>query len=247
MDLFINNDEKYPISPPVENTDIRKICEILREVILGFIFESDEDPMYNHYMGHSDVKTEEQKKLNSVLQFYNIKKLMGGKFDEYESNPKKIMIMLSHNQSWRSLGLGYNLLKIKDDELSSQSENILLKIITDWYDDIPIVNIPLNSIISSHGLQENKYIFLNKNWIMGLSLNSKRKIKQMIVDLKKGDIMPPILVCKYGDKYCLIDGEHRSFAHTSLKERIITSKVITYNEIANLAKSLYDQIEEYAS
>lgn len=247
MDLFINRDKIFPTCPSVETTCIRKICEILREVLLIFIFDLDGHPMYIHCQGHPDANTEEQKKLNSVLQRDGIQKLMGGKFDGYTSNPQKIMALLSINKSWRSLGLEHNFFKIQDDESNLQSENIVLETIMNWYNDMPITTIPLNGIISSHGLQENKYIFLNKTWIMGLSLNSKRKIKQMIVDLKRGDIMPPILVCKYGDKYCLIDGEHRSFAHTSLKEKIIRSKIITYSEIANLAKCLYNQMEKYES
>jgi hypothetical protein len=125
----------------------------------------------------------------------------------------------------------------------NQSQSPLLKVFLDWYNDIPITNIPTNVIRSlRHNNRETSSSNSIKNYIKELPPKSKKKIKQMILGLQKGDIMSPILIDKYGDVHYLVDGQHRLYAYVLSKRDSIPSKIITHIELENLVKNWYDQL-----
>lgn len=81
----------------------------------------------------------------------------------------------------------------------------------------------------------NKLHFYRENRIL-----NKEKIKKMIKSISEDGLISPILVCYDGDKYCILDGQHRSIVCYLLGYNI--PYVFVYSE--DLHVSPIDQVQK---
>lgn len=87
------------------------------------------------------------------------------------------------------------------------------------FDSLPVVNISVNKLV---GFEPDSKMRQPK---------SKANIKKIVVGLKNGVKLPPLLVRKYKNGYQVLDGHHRFWAYKLLKVKSIPVQIIPDSDI----------------
>ena len=92
------------------------------------------------------------------------------------------------------------------------------------FGSLPIVNIPANQLV---GFEPDVKMSQPK---------SKANVEKIVVGLKAGDKLPPILVRKYKNGYQVLDGHHRFWAYKLLNINSIPSCIVPAEDIEEVGK-----------
>jgi hypothetical protein len=90
------------------------------------------------------------------------------------------------------------------------------------FDSLPVVNIPTDQLVGfepDSKMQEPK---------------SRQNVKKMIVALKQGKKLPPLLVREYKNGYQVLDGHHRFWAYKLLGVKSIPAQIVSDSDIEDV-------------
>ena len=94
--------------------------------------------------------------------------------------------------------------------------------VTDTGDKLPSTFIPVKDISTFEPDEK----FQDKDNV--------KNLKDILIALKQGKKLPPILVRKHGNGYQVIDGHHRLKAYKLLNKKYIPAHIISTSNIKNI-------------